>query len=300
MTKFLSGIIAILLIALSTQAQQPQRRSNMAQPNEQFALVASDIIVQDGNRSIERIAGNLYRFQNASHVAVFYIWDEGVVVTDPINTEAATWLRARIAELTDLPVTHLIYSHSHLDHASGGQVFSEAREVIAHANAPQSIDGMAINRRFSDEMSLRLGDAQIELSYLGPGHGEDLVAMVFRPEDVLFVVDAVSVQRLPYSTLAEDVDAAIAQIENAEALDFDIVVSGHGTVGDRQDVVDHRHYFQALRAGVLRGLQQGRTVEELQNQLMLEQYSDWQSYDEWRELNIEGMARFLRDSGALN
>ena len=263
-------------------------------------IIASGAAAQEVDRSIERIAGNLYRFQNASHVAVFYIWDEGVVVTDPINTEAATWLRARIAEITDLPVTHLIYSHSHLDHASGGQVFSEAREVIAHANAPQAIDGMTINRRFSDEMILRLGEAQVELSYLGPGHGEDLIAMVFRPENVLFVVDAVSVRRLPYRTLAEDVDAAITQIENAEALDFDIVVSGHGTVGDSQDVVDHRNYFEALRASVLRGLQQGKTLEQLQNELMLEQYADWQSYDEWRELNIEGMVRYLRDLGAVN
>ena len=36
----------------------------------------------------------------------------GVVVTDPINADAAGWLKAEIAKLTNQPITHLIYSHT--------------------------------------------------------------------------------------------------------------------------------------------------------------------------------------------
>ena len=40
-------------------------------------------------RSITKISGDLYRFQNNFHYSVFYVTDEGVLVTDPINTRAA-------------------------------------------------------------------------------------------------------------------------------------------------------------------------------------------------------------------
>ena len=76
---------------------------------------------QDFKREIIPVTDDVYRFQNKFHMNMFVITGAGVVVTDPINAEAATWLRAEIAKLTGQPITHLIYSHSHGDHASGGR-----------------------------------------------------------------------------------------------------------------------------------------------------------------------------------
>ena len=39
-------------------------------------------------RSITKIAGDLYRFQNNFHFSVFYVTPAGVLVTDPINAGA--------------------------------------------------------------------------------------------------------------------------------------------------------------------------------------------------------------------
>ncbi len=50
---------------------------------------------QEVKREITKIAGDLYRFQNKFHYSVFLVTPEGVIVTDPIDADAAAWLRPR-------------------------------------------------------------------------------------------------------------------------------------------------------------------------------------------------------------
>lgn len=255
---------------------------------------------QDDGRSITRIAGDVYRFQNQFHYSIFVITDDGVVVTDPINAEAATWLAAAIKARTDRPISHLIYSHSHLDHASGGQAFGDVPLVIAHENAPPTIDGVAPDLRFREHLRLETGGKTLELTWLGPGHGEDLIAVVVRPENVAFLVDAVSVRRLPFRDFPRtDVDALIEQIRKAESLDFEIVAPGHGVTGVKADLASTRGYVEELRAAVLVALKAGRTDAEIEQSVTMADYKDWGSYDRWRALNVRGMIRHLRASGAL-
>ena len=264
-------------------------------------LAAGAAFAQDAKREVTNVAGDVYRFQNNFHVNVFVITGEGVVVTDPINADAAAWLREEIASRTDQPITHLVYSHSHGDHASGGAAYGDVPTVIAHANAPEAIDGVTPTMRFDDTHEFAVGEKTFELTYLGPGHGTDLIAMVIRPENVAFVVDAVSAKRLFYRDFpGANVDDWIGQVRKVDTLDFEIFVGGHGPVGEKADVGAGIAYLEALRAAVLAGLESGKSVETLSEEITLEKYKDWASYDQWRALNIQGMARHLRESGAVN
>jgi len=241
-----------------------------------------------------------YRFQNQFHVNMFVITGEGVVVTDPINAEAAAWLKTEIAKITDEPITHLIYSHSHGDHASGGTEYGEVPNVIMHQNAPEDIDLVEATERFSKQMTFTVGSKTFELTYLGPGHGTDMIAMVVRPDEVAFVVDVVSSKRLFYRDFpGANVDDWIAQVRRVNELDFDILVGGHGPMGVKRDVGLGIAYLEELRAAVLNGLKAGKSVDELKREIKMEKYRDWAAYDSWRELNVQGMARHLTESGAL-
>ena len=262
-----------------------------------FSLVQA----QEAKRSITRVAGDVYRFQNNFHVNVFVITGEGVVVTDPIDADAVLWLAAEIASITSEPLTHLVYSHSHGDHASGGLAYDEISTVIVHANAPEEIDGIEPTLRFSEAMQFTRGNKTFELTYLGPGHGEDLIAMVIRPENVGFIVDAVSSKRLFYRDFPNaNIDDWINQVRKVQSLEFDILVGGHGPVGVKSDVDDALAYLQEMRAAVLKGLKDGKSVDELSESIKMEKYQDWASYDSWLKLNIQGMARYLKQSGVLN
>ena len=256
---------------------------------------------QDVKREITRVTDDVYRFQNRFHVNMFVITDAGVVVTDPINEDAAKWLRGEIGKMTDKPITHLIYSHSHGDHASGGTEYGEVPNVITHQNAPEDIDLVEPTIRFSDHMSINVGDKTFELTSLGPGHGSDMIAMVVRPDNVAFVVDVVSAKRLFYRDFpGSNVDHWTEQVRKVDALDFDILIGGHGPVGNKADVAAGIVYLEELRAGVLEGLKAGKSVDELKASVKMEKYKSWGSYDQWRALNVEGMARHLKESGAVN
>jgi glyoxylase-like metal-dependent hydrolase (beta-lactamase superfamily II) len=257
---------------------------------------------QDIKRSITKVAGDVYRFQNNFHYSLVTVTSAGVVVVDPIHPEAATWLKNNLSQITNKPITHLIYSHSHRDHASGGSVYQQAgATVIAQDNAPDAIDGVAPDIRFSEEMDIKVGDKAFELTWLGEGHGEDLIAVVVRPENVAFITDAAAPKRLPYRDFPRsDIDGWISQIETIESLDFDIMTPAHGNVGVKLDATDARVYMVLLRDRVLRGLRAGKTVDELATIVLMGEYQTWAAYKNWRELNVRGMAKYLIETGQVN
>ncbi len=248
-------------------------------------------------REITHVAGDLYRFQNRFHVSVFLVTPEGVIATDPINAEAATWLEAEIRERFGKEIKFLILSHDHADHSSGGEVFADTATVVAHENAKRTIIGekrpTAIpDLTFSDLMTIELGGKVVDLHYLGRSHSDNMIVMHFPAERALFAVDFISARRLPYRTLADayfpDWIKAIRQVE---AMDFDILVPGHGPNGTKADVGDHRAYLEDLYDAVLAAARAGRSLEEIQASVMLEKYKGWGQYEAWRALNIEGMYR---------
>ena len=153
---------------------------------------------QEPKRNITKITGDLYRFQNNFHYSVFLVTSEGVIVTDPINADAANWLKAEITKRFNKPIKYLVYSHDHRDHVSGGEVFADTAIVIAHENAKAAIISekrpTAIPQiTFSDTMTVELGGKTVALSYAGPNHSNNSVVMRFPAERALFAVDFIPV-----------------------------------------------------------------------------------------------------------
>ncbi|MCG6904811.1 MAG: hypothetical protein LJE68_19230 [Rhodobacter sp.] len=275
MTRLITAIPALLALALPAGAQEVQR-------------------------SIEPVAGDVYLMRNNFHNSLLVVTDEGVVRVDPINADAGAWLNDTLPTITDQPVTHLIYSHSHGDHGSGGEAHPGAM-VIAHEDAPDSINGVTADLRVGDTHVLELGGKTIELHNLGSGHDNHMLAAVVRPENVAFIVDVAAPRRLPFQDFGgANVDDWIGQIEAAQALDFEIFAPGHGAVGNKSDLDDAHQYMLDLKSAVLAGLQAGKSVEALKAEVTLDAYMGWGQYEAWRELNVEGMARHLQESGQVN
>jgi len=259
------------------------------------AVFAPAATAQEVQRGFLPVAGDIYRFRNNFHFSMVVVTDDGVVVVDPINADAATWLKANLSEITDKPITHLIYSHSHLDHASGGAAL-EAANVIAQANAPAAIDGVAPTQRFDETLVLEHGGKTFELTYLGPGHGEDLIAVVVRPENVAFITDVAAPKRLPFRTMpSTSPDAWVEQAKKANTLDFEIFAPAHGATGVKADMDDVITYMETMRAEVLAGIEAGQSLAQIQDAVLMEDYSDWLNYDAWRAQNVQGWYDYLLD-----
>jgi glyoxylase-like metal-dependent hydrolase (beta-lactamase superfamily II) len=92
-------------------------------------------------RDIIQIAPDLYRARNGNWYTIFLVTRAGIVLGDPINLEFARWLRAQIDERFKTPVRYVVYSHSHFDHAAGGEVFADTATFVAHENMLRNMDG---------------------------------------------------------------------------------------------------------------------------------------------------------------
>ena len=262
-----------------------------------FILVSQTAFAQ--TNVISQIQGDLYRFQHNSHYNVFLVTSAGIVVTDPISKEAASWLKQELDQRFEVPVTHLIYSHDHADHISGGDVFGEDVVVIAHQLTKEAI--IRENRQvplpeitFDNNYQLNIGGQTVELYYPGKSHGDNCIVMLFPGQSTAFVVDFITVDRLPYRNLGGGhMPDWVNAIKFVEGLNFDILAPGHGSLGTKTDAANHRRYFEALRDAVKQARSDGQTLSEMQKNIQLDQFKHFGNYQEWLALNIEGMYKML-------
>ena len=246
-------------------------------------------------REIVQISGDLYRFQNKFHYSVFLVTPEGVIATDPINADAAKWLKAEIASRFGKKIRYVIYSHDHADHSSGGEVFAaDGAIVIAHEKAKRAILGekrpTAVPQiTFKRQMTLELGGKTVELRYLGKNHSDNMIVMRFPEERTLFAVDFIPVKSMVFKDFPDAyIPEWIKSLARVERMDFDILAPGHGPLGTKADVTAFREYMTDLTGQVLEQARRGKSLEETKAAVDLSKYSDWGQFEAWGPLNIEG------------
>ena len=250
-------------------------------------------------REITKIAGEIHRFRNANHYSVFAVTPAGVIATDPINADAARWLKAEIARRFNQPIRYVVYSHDHADHIAGGEVFADTAIVVAHENAKATIVG---ERRptavpqvtFADRMTIDLGGTVLELVHVGKNHSDNSIVMRFPRERILFAVDFIPVNAYAFRDFPDAyMPDWIESVRRVEAMDFDVLAPGHGPLGNKANVTMFREYLQDLRAEVVRYAREGKSADEMKQLITLPKYAAW-GPKEWFPLNIEGMYRLVQ------
>ena len=256
---------------------------------------------------ITKLADDVYLFRHKFHQSIFITTPKGVIVTDPISSEAAAWLKAKIKTLTDQPIRYVIYSHHHNDHITGGSVFADtalfvsqaaARPKILQAGDPQT---PVPDVTFTHRMSIDLGGKHVELIYTDRNHSDNSLAVLLPQDRLLFAVDFIPVETVAYRTLPDGYpDEWIDSLRQVEGLEFDTLVPGHGKIGKREHVQMFRGYLQDLRAAVKEQLQKGVSVEEAKKNIQLPKYEQWGRYADWFPENVEGMYRYLSEQRRRN
>lgn len=150
---------------------------------------------------------------------------------------------------------------------------------------------------YSDHMTITLGGKQVELMHPGKNHGNDMTVVYFPEERVVFATDMIAdalvrddIRSLPSACGALDGHPIAEWIESykaVHALDFDTFAGGHGGFFTKADVALPIQFLEDLQAAVSKGIADGLTLDQMQQQIRLEQYKDWAYYDRLREKNIE-------------
>jgi glyoxylase-like metal-dependent hydrolase (beta-lactamase superfamily II) len=206
--------------------------------------------------------------------AGFVVTRDSVVVFDTLaSPPLAEKLVGLIRKITSKPIKLVIVSHYHADHFYGLQVFKAlGAEIWAHqaAEGATHTKGAAerlvqrkealfpwvdddtqlleADRFIAGDLDFEMGGVRFALRDVGPAHSSEDMALLVKPDRVLFAGDLVFRGRVPFVGDA-DGRAWIAALDKLIVLDPKVLVPGHGAHSrtPRADLVFTRDYLKFLR-----------------------------------------------------
>ncbi len=237
------------------------------------------------------------------------IGDTSVAVIDAGGTRAvAESLYLAIRRLTNKPISHIILTHMHPDHALGAAVFVEAgAKLIGHAKLDRGLRARAINYETSlntligakgfigtkavfpvegikENHEIDLGGRVLQLRAWPTAHTDNDITVFDRRTKTLFAGDLVFAGHTP----ALD-GSLLGWVKVIEQLDWDIdrLVPGHGTPslswpegGEAQ-----RAYLETLMNDTRKAIRKGESIDKAIEHIAESERKNWSLFDEFNIRN---------------
>src|SRR5262245_27554113 len=163
---------------------------------------------------IEKVKDNLYIITGSRDLAAFsggntavFITETGVVLVD---TKLPGWgptILERIKTVTRKPITTIINTHSHNDHAGSNDFFAANVDSVVHENTKTNLAKMdeykgdkakfLPKQTFKDKRSIGSGKNQVDLYYFGRGHTNGDIFIVFPALRTMHAGDMFAQKMLP-------------------------------------------------------------------------------------------------------
>lgn len=238
--------------------------------------------------------------------------DACILVDTMQNVPTAEELRAAVKSITDKPVKYVVNTHYHGDHSFGNQVFAaEAADIIGHKNVRETLLRIGEQHKilfrdyfkvpgtedvvitpptltFEKGLSLRFDGKTINMFHPDRAH-TNTDSFIYVPElkllitGDLFFNHALGFTGDPGCSLR----GWVKTIEEMEGLDIEVIIPGHGPIGNKADLAEFRRYLEKLLAAAKQEIAKGKTVDEMKQSIKLPEYKDWGHYDDWLGVNIE-------------
>ena len=227
----------------------------------------------------DRVFARRYRFFD-QQIGLVLGHGEALVVDTRISRVQAREILEDVRLVTRDPVTVVVNTHWHSDHAFGNHEFRPA-VIWGHercstrlpVTGPKAIAGLSEampeiaadlaevvldppDRTFEAAATAEVGDREVLLDYLGLGHTDADIVVRVPDAEVLFAGDLLEAGAVPYFGDSYPIDWP-ATVERLLPLVTGAVVPGHGEVGDAKFVEAQLSDFRQLLA-VARDLHDGR------------------------------------------
>ena len=242
-----STILVLTTISLFTSVYAQE---NQTEQKNQIPEAAKGPAIPSKGYLVEEIQDGLFWVTDGVFDTIFLVTDEGVIAVDAPPSIGKNYLKA-ISEVTDKPITHVIYSHAHIDHIGAAGMFPKNAVIIAQEETTaelQRAKTVATNasmvppiptETFSNNYTLQIGNKTLQLDYYGNNHLPGNIFIYAPNHKVLMLVDVIFPGWVPFPYLAVATD--IAGVIKAHDIvlnnyDFDTFVGGHltrtGTIDD--------------------------------------------------------------------
>ena len=213
---------------------------------------------------VEEIKDGLYWVTDGTYQTMLLTTDQGVITVDAPPSIGENYLNA-IAEVTDEPVTHVIYSHTHNDPVGSISMFPDDATYIAYQEITETLAKRNDPNRpvqsitFEDKYTLEVGNQKLELEYYGSMHEPGNIFIYAPNQKILMLVDVVFPGWVPFKDLAmaQNVPEFLAAHDKILEYDFDTYIGGHLTrLGTSEDVQIQKEYFQDIQTSASKANQE--------------------------------------------
>jgi glyoxylase-like metal-dependent hydrolase (beta-lactamase superfamily II) len=234
---------------------------------------------------IHRLRNNISVFEGSGGNIAVLTGGDGKVLIDAGIGVSRPQITSALAELGAEPVTHLVNTHWHFDHADGNEwLHSAGARIIAQENTRKHLSeiqrvedwdynflplqsGGIPSEVFAGEHGLKLNGLSIGLKHYGPAHTDGDISATFAEANIVHVGDTYWNGIYPfidYST-GGSIDGMIAASDaNLAATTNDtIIIPGHGRpVSNKAELKEFRDMLVAIRENVANLKKQGRSRDE--------------------------------------
>jgi glyoxylase-like metal-dependent hydrolase (beta-lactamase superfamily II) len=210
--------------------------------------------VEDGWVEIgDRVFVHRYAFYD-QNIGVVLGRDAALLIDTRSSYGQAREIVADLRSLTSDPVTVVVDTHGHFDHAFGNAIFrpatiwgqdgcvafmrrtGEARKATIASETPElagELDEVVIDppdQTFTTEATVEVGGREVALRYLGRGHTDHDIVITVPGTDVVFGGDLLENGAVPFYGDAYPIDWATtaAGLARLVAPERGVVVPGHG------------------------------------------------------------------------
>jgi len=279
MRILLSFTIAFLLIVPCANAQQ-----------DDFSKVEI---------KVTKVAGSVYMLEGAGGNIGASVGEDGIVIVDDQYAPLAEKIQAALKGVTDKPVRFVINTHYHGDHTGGNAYFQKQAPVIAHDNVRKRLEtgGTAGNRgsiskvnqpaakdalpilTFDHDITVHLNGEDIRALHFPSGHTDGDSIIFFPKSNVVHMGDDFVRYGFPFIDLSGggSVKGMIAALQEViSKLPPDVkVIPGHGQISNLDEVREYTKMLVDTSAVVEKGVQQGKTLDQLKQEKVLEPWKKW-------------------------
>lgn len=230
---------------------------------------------------------------------IWVVLKDYVVVYDANFPKEAADVLAAIRRTTDKPIRYVLDSHHHGDHAYGNEIFGKAgASIVAQTNCarllrshgpdefrkagegPTGRKDIADSRLrpadviFYDKMVLDDGTQRVEFLYFGHMHTPGDALMYLPKHKILCTGDSCGNGAFNY-TGHGDTASWIRCLERIQQLDVQMICPGHGEIGGKDLLEKQKRYFIELRAAVRKGIDAGKSFDDIVKAVDLPWYKEW-------------------------
>jgi cyclase len=240
--------------------------------------------------TVDKLKDNLFVIRGGGGNTAVFITTDGVTLVDTKIYGWAPALLTRIKEITDKPVTRIINTHTHYDHAEGNPDFPVTVDVVTHENTAKLMPEMRIpygvtltdrnvfkdsngrglpKRTFKDEMTIGSGNDRILLRYFGRAHTSGDAFVIFPALRTMHTGDAFPNRGMPIMDInngGSGLDYADTIARAAAVPDIDTVITGHNqTVVTSADVLVYSEFVRDFVGAARAARMSGRSIDEFAN-----------------------------------